>query len=835
MIFGLFAPLYWSKNIPVIPLHKFDEINQEGKGIGKAPIPKGWQNYHNSMPPEDLRKEWIEKYPDNNMGLPLGEQSGCVALDIDTNDSKIIECIDRIAPNSPWHRVGKKGKVCMFRYNGEKTFRIKDTSGQTICELLSSGTQVVLPPSIHPDTKHPYVASCELLNVIDDLPILPKEFEQMLRTAFQEELDIKLAHSGWTKTVDYVSQGERDVKMTSVAGIYAHAVLRGEMTVKEAIETFEAWCATHVEKVAGDNIDVSKGVRNLIKFLLNEVNGRKKKPLPKNWDNGLSQKEKEELGLDVSEDCVAWGYSEIIDYVQQGFEKHQDLDSQERLGVVEYALNKIARSPNLSMLEINKCFTFIANSNKGTPLPILRKRYMELISSGIVGMDHTEIAKAVLTDIEESVPNNERNTDREFDNIRYCNDKFWIWGGSHWKPLTQGEILKVISGEYGNLPAAKKNSDHMGIHNVMKSHVHNLLHDIDIKGVNFANGFVDVNGKIHQHSRKYGCTYTLPYRYLPELVEGSTDTVIVNAPKFTNFLKSVWGQEADYESRCCALREAMASTIFGCGPSFARAILLFGIAKSGKSQLLRIIEKLLPEEVVSYVTPYKFDSVFDSVGLSRSKLNICGELDETKGINGALFKQIVDGSEMEGRYLYGQSFKFKPQATHWFASNHLPKTKDSTEGFNRRWLILPFTKMVKKEEQIRDIGDLIVAEEREAIAAWAIEKMKTLQGRGDYTLPQSHFDTLNEMVSENDSLFFFLTSEEGPRLKADSSILTDKLYEKYRSFCYSVASARPVGLRKFYARLKEMAVLLGFTMDNFMVYGLTMEKGVGKPVRRENE
>ena len=62
-------------------------------------------------------------------------------------------------------------------------------------------------------------------------------------------------------------------------------------------------------------------------------------------------------------------------------------------------------------------------------------------------------------------------------------------------------------------------------------------------------------------------------------------------------------------------------------------------------------------------------------------------------------------------------FSFRPLCTHWVASNHTPKTTDSAEGFNRRWLILEFTKAVSAEKRKIDIGDIIVAEEREAISA----------------------------------------------------------------------------------------------------------------------
>lgn len=824
MIFKENALKYWSKDIPVIPLHKWDALNNEGKSIGKAPCPYGWQRFNNSMPTPDEMTSWLQKYPHNNIGLPLGQQSRCVALDIDSYSDSEIALIESLVPKSPWVRVGKKGKVMMYRYNGEQTFRIKDESGRTICELLSSKTQVVLPPSIHPDTKQPYVANCELVDVIDELPTLPPNLETMLRAAFEENLKIKLSYSGWTRTVDYVSAGSRDVKMTSVAGIYAQAVLRGEITLKEGMDMLIAWCSTQVENVSGDPVDVDKGVRNLVKFVMNDVFGPKRKVLPKGWDIGLSELEKKQLGIDDKEDIEAWTYEKVRSYIKT---KMEDLeDSTQRTQAIEHAIERIARS-NMSIIEEEQCLKYVALTNKEISVPALRKRLIELRSNGIMGSNHTEIAEAVLKDINDKIPDYEQyDTTRAFNSIRYHKDKFWKWGGSHWETLEKNEILKVISSEYGFLPAAKKSNDHVGIMTVMKSLVSQDLADIEVKGVNFSNGFVDINGDIHPHSKKYGCTYTLPYPYTKELSN------LDNSPKFKKMLYSFWGEDEDCEDKIQALREAFAVTIFGYGPSFARAILLYGIAGSGKSQLLNVISNLLPQEVISCVPPYSFETRFDVVSLATSFLNICGELDEVKPIPGAIFKQVLDGSEMEASYKFGQNFKFQPKATHWFASNHLPKSKDTTEGFNRRWLVLEFKNIVKEEDKVRDIGKIVAAEERESIAAWAIEAMFNLKNKGDFTLPQSHVNIISEMVAENNSVFFYLISEEGPRLSKNSTIQLDTLYENYRSFCYGTAGARPVGRRKFMTTLKEQGILYGFSVNNSEVSGLTMDKDAGTSVVR---
>lgn len=821
MIYKDNAPRYFEKGLPVIPLR------------GKAPIIQKWQRFHDTMPTPEEQKAMLENYADYNMGLPLGKQSGCIALDIDSEIDAEVKLIDALVPTSPWVRVGRKGKVLMFKYNGEQTFRIKDATGRTICELLSSKVQVVLPPSIHPETKKPYVANCELLDVLDQLPVLPKDIEETLRNAFVDKLGVKLSSKGYSKTIDFVSKGSRDVKMTSVAGIYANAVLRGEMTLKEAVDVFRAWCFTQTEKVVGDDVDVEKGVRNLVRFLMRNVEG-KGRPLPKGWDEGLDQEEKESLGVVVNEDiAVSWDFAKVRSYLKIKLEElgNPDEHPQEVDELIEFVLEQIARSTTMSSLDIDRAFKHIAGLSGDVKIPALRKRLVELQSAGISGTNHTEIAIAVLKDLNDSVDAGIRGNgnQEDYDNVRFVGSNFWIWGGSNWEKLDDRDILQRISQDYGAYKAAAKASDHKGILQVMKTLVRNQLGDEGAgNGINFANGFVDTLGTIHPHGKQWGCTYTMPFCYKPELAEGVTEKGM-----FNEFLNTIWGQDEDFEDKVRLLRQVMGATMFGLGPSFQRAVLLFGIGQSGKTQLLRIVEGLLPDTAVSYISPYDFGDKFKPAELANSLMNVCGELSASGFIPSEQFKQVVDGTIMQGQLKGQQVFNFKPRAMHWFASNHLPHSKDTTEGFNRRWAILTFNHMVPKEKKVRDVGDKIVAAEREAICAWVVAGMKELETAGDFTLPKSHFERIGDMCAENDSLFFYLVSDKGPKKKEGETIELERLYAGYKAFCYSEAGAKPIGLRKFYTRMKELGIVMGFTIEGAgtLAKGLTLD-GSGETLGR---
>jgi len=168
LIFANNAPAYYAAGLFVIPL-------VPGQ---KNPLEKDWTRYgiYGVDPPTQAR--WIDKYPNANIGLPLGKASGLCALDVDGLDVATADkALAALGMATPWRRVGAKGFVALFRWHeGLKSFQIKAPDGSVLIELLGPGRQVVLPPSIHPDTRKSYSANCDLLDVLAHLPGVSRDF-----------------------------------------------------------------------------------------------------------------------------------------------------------------------------------------------------------------------------------------------------------------------------------------------------------------------------------------------------------------------------------------------------------------------------------------------------------------------------------------------------------------------------------------------------------------------------------------------------------------------------------------------------------------------------------
>jgi putative DNA primase/helicase len=782
------APAHWNAGLPVIPLIS---------GQKRPAIPR-WQLFSDKMPNADEQRVWLETFPDGNMGLPMGPASGLVAIDIDTDDQKVLGVLDRILPKTPWTRVGKKGMVRIYKFDGERTNRIKNgDDGSMICEILSKGTQIVLPPSIHPDTGRPYVANAPLYDVIHAVPRLPMNIEDLIRSALADiGINVSVGGGGG-KTVAFVPAGARDNQMVYMAGLFARAVLRGERSLLDVLGEMNAWVSNFVEKVIGDELSVEKAQAKVVEFLVRDVTGERRAALPIGWDEGLSPEDKEKLGLTFTQDDEKWSVDKILDHLTAEFERFPDQNSPGRMTAVDVALDRIARAEgSMSVLDEERVLRFIQQNSANTlTVGTLRKQMATLRRGDIAGESHQEIAAAVVKYVS------------KYGELRHFAGQFWQWKGACWERVEESFLQKIIATEYGAYPACKRYSDYQGVMKVMMSEVFKELKQDPISGLNFANGFLTEDLDLIPHNPDHGMTYVLPYRYMPELAG--------HMPIFQQYLNDSWSEDADYMDKMAALQEAIGASLFQNAPVYQRAFCLFGQPGSGKSVMSTIVRGLCPDNSVSSIAPHDWADKFLPIQMYGKVINFAGELSENKFIPGDIFKQIVEGEAITGQNKNEDPFQFRPLCAQWFNSNHLPKTKDSSDGFNRRWLILEWNKRVPTDKQVPELANIILEYEKEALVAWAVEGFRRLKKNRNYTLPTSHMACIDQMATDNNSVRYFLTVS--PRVLIDR---TDKenppstsataLHGEYWSFCIGIGTAQRVSMQSFLRMMRELQPVFGF-------------------------
>jgi P4 family phage/plasmid primase-like protien len=787
-IFRDFAPKYWAANIPAMPL----------KVGSKAPILNEWTNYGKIMPTKAVQEHWLDAYPRSNIGLPFGPASGLCAIDIDTEDQDLVDAIMDCLPVSPWHRKGKKGMGLIFKWSGQKNFKVRSNEGM-ICEFLGLGNQMVLPPSIHPDTGEPYTANADLWDVMDKVQPLPMDIEERLRAALGVQ-GFSLSNEGRSAPNVVVPQGERDIQLVRHAGYLARVVLgidkKHKWSLAEAMTHMYTWVEDYTASASGDDMDPNKGVSKLLEFLLKDIESGR--TLPEGWDNGLTSEQREHPTIAAmleKNETQRWTLTKARAWLSEnvGLKPGDDDWALERsLEIIQ----KVASDENFSdfhfaalMTEIDRALGDVKMSKPAMKAAFKQAR----MGDGDPDADHEAIAQRMIDDIS------------RFGELRWAQGSFWQWNGSCFGQLTDNQVYRDIARSVKGNVLSKRHSDYSALVKTVSVLAEtNLVQSLET-GINFANGFLDSQGVLHEHSPKFGKTFTMPFNYVPARA--------TEAHKWFEFLETVWGDDPDYSAKVLALQEAFAATMFGIAPEYQRAILLFGKAGSGKSQILEVLREMMPPAAVSAVPPHIWKERFALSDMVGKTLNVCGELPEDTMIQGDVFKGIVEGSVQRSEYKGKDAFQFTPIAAHWFASNFLPRSADSSKGFTRRWLILDFNWPVPASERIPDFYKVLVAEEREAIAAWAVQGFKRLVEQRDYTLPDSHQRRIEAVVRSNNSVAAWLEQSEKVRPTGDKKDTADArtCFDMYVWYMKDVSR----GFNVTYERFKQMIGDYGYEVADY--------------------
>ena len=185
-----------------------------GKYGSKMPAIKNWSEYCYRLPTTDEVSSWIRNFDETNLDLALGEASGVVALDIDTDDKRILDVILPLLPTSPVVKKGSKGETRFFRYAGDMTDTLK-FNNEMVIEILSAGKKTTLPPSRHPNgATYVWTSEQELIDFNkNELPILPPALFANLAQILHTKLP-DLAKNGYNK----LTSGRNDT-LSSFCGL----------------------------------------------------------------------------------------------------------------------------------------------------------------------------------------------------------------------------------------------------------------------------------------------------------------------------------------------------------------------------------------------------------------------------------------------------------------------------------------------------------------------------------------------------------------------------------------------------------------------------------------
>lgn len=354
--------------------------------------------------------------------------------------------------------------------------------------------------------------------------------------------------------------------------------------------------------------------------------------------------------------------------------------------------------------------------------------------------------------------------------ILLSNNELAIYNGKFYEIKSANKIveriIKAVLNCAGNYWTARRGKE---VVEVLK-----LIPDFQVKNldtdniINFSNGVLNLDDlTLHEHSPKYLCSYMLETEYDPN----------AKCPRWDKFLEEIFvGDET-----CIKLLQE----IFGACISNARtqkAFIFYGAGANGKSVVSNVLEYLCGSNNVSHLALDKFQSTFGLQALIGKKLNIAAELEtgNTK-ITTANFKAVVGGDPVQINIKYQAPLDTVLNCKLVFLTNNLPDTLDTSYGYIRRLLILPFNYTVPENQRNVFLTDEL-KEEITGILNWSIEGMLRLQQNNFiFTKCEASERILDEYKNTiNNTGEFFIScfvEQQGEKIRKS------QVYDRYVQYC----------------------------------------------------
>lgn len=382
------------------------------------------------------------------------------------------------------------------------------------------------------------------------------------------------------------------------------------------------------------------------------------------------------------------------------------------------------------------------------------------------------------------------------------NDMFYLFNGEYWKALESGD-LKTFLG---------KGAEKLGVNSIDAEDYRfrdELLKQFETTAnleppqsdkvlINLLNGTYEIGEKwsgLREFRSEDFLTYQLPFEYDEK----------ATAPTWQKFLDRVL---PDIHSQM-VLAEYLGYIFIrnGTGLKLEKILVLYGAGQNGKSVVHDVVKAILGEENVSHFSLEDLTekNSYQRAEISDKLLNYSSEL--SGKINPSIFKQLASGESLPARRIYGSPFSMSVYAKVIVNANVLPKSNEQTEGYFRRFMIIPFIERITEEEKEIGLADRIAEEESSGIFNWILEGMNRLKRQGGFTKCTVIYEATERFRREADNVKMFL-DEKGYKADLNNKMHLNDLYDEYKVFCFD-DGYNAAGKKEFSRRIEGYKFMKG--------------------------
>jgi putative DNA primase/helicase len=740
----------------------------------KRPAIDKWQEYCQRQMRQDELVSIFANLPKAHISVACG-YAGVIWIDQDTEKPEIIAAYRSIVPESSLARRGSKGRADAYRVIGEMPANRKfyGTNNKPFLEILSTGSNVIVPPSLHPDTGKPY----EWLGDIAIYDTIPDE----LPTVTAEQLSrLEEVLKPWMRQ-QKAKPAER-VTVSDPASITDQQRKRYQAMAEKTLDTN-----------VGKLVSMKKGRRN---------------------------------------DAMYRGVCACAVFVRHGFLSQDMVEdafyaAASANGLLKENGEKDVRNTIADGLKFQDDLPVLidrplkASRAKQAPKPATV--YSEPVPpSSPCGDLHKDEAEGIPANSEEGLALSFAG--KHQGNLRYVAESCrWMhWTGKQWeeeKTLLAFDMARAHcreatqkatdAKEKAALCDAKTRANVLSLARTDRRLAATLDQwNSDDWLMNTPGGIIDLKtGQTIPHD---------PRRYMTKM---TTVAPGGDAPKWRAFLDDVTAGDKELQAFLqriagyCLTGRTTEHALFFC----------HGKGGNGKGVFLNTITGILdayhrPAPIETFTESKSDRHPTDLAGLVGARLVTASETEEGRPWAEAKIKQLTGGDPISARFMRGDFFDYMPKFKLFIVGNHKPQIRNVDDAMRRRFHLIPFTVTIPDEKKNPNLTEDLKAEWG-GILQWMVEGCLEWQRVG-LAAPASVKQATEDYMQAEDSLQTFL--DDMTDRGAGKEYLAD-LFGAWKR--WAAFNNIPEGSnKKFLAKLEDRGFEAGKDKKGKLIIGLSLRQ-----------
>jgi len=372
-----------------------------------------------------------------------------------------------------------------------------------------------------------------------------------------------------------------------------------------------------------------------------------------------------------------------------------------------------------------------------------------------------------------------------------------VWNKHHYEPM-QKPSMEAFSRKYFDPKPEVKVMEEFRKRLTVANIVPMVWWQDSIKRkMNFLNGYLDIDSmEFRPHDIDLAFRNILPYEYDPT----------ARAPLFEHMLGQVTAGNNDLQK---ILMEFVGYALSNDDCWAQKVLVLVGDGANGKSTFLNIVKDLVGwGNYTSISMPDLAKSEYSRHMLDGKLFNISDETPTKALLDSSIFKSLATGGEVQARPIYGSPYTVRNKAKLFFNCNDMPESSDSSYGFFRRLIIVPFTQVFTKDQGGYDPHiEAKLRGELAGIFNLAMTGYHRLVRQGAFTESEVVKRTVDEYQTESDSVLYwakeYLVVHTNGGFDAHSAPIGD-MYKAYADIM-KAEQRYPITKSKFEKRLSKLS------------------------------